>query len=208
MQTLEINAQDRVTASKTGLRDLRNEGMIPCVLYSKEENLTFAAPASEMKHLIYTPDFKLANINLNGKSYKCIVKDIQYNPITDKVTHVDFLKLVKNSTIKVSVPLRTKGSAIGVKSGGKLTQKIRSVLIKTTPEHLVSEMFVDISALDLGQTMRVRDIIASNGVELMLPGATPVVSVEIPRALKTAEAEAAKAAPAKGAAPAKAAPAK
>ncbi len=207
MQTLEISAQDRVTASKTGLRDLRKDGLIPCVLYSKEENLTFSAPASEMKHLIYTPDFKLANVNLNGKTYKCIVKEIQYNPVSDKVTHVDFLKLVQNTTIKVSVPVRTKGSAIGVKSGGKLTQKIRSVLIKTTPEHLVSEMFVDISALDLGQTMRVRDIIPVSGIELMLPGSTPVISVEIPRALKTAEAEAAKA-PAAKAAPAKAAPAK
>lgn len=204
MQTVEINAKDRITASKTGLRGMRQEGLVPCVLYSKEENLTFAAPAAEIRHLVYSPDFKIAHINLNGSTYKCILKDIQFDPVSDKVTHIDFLKLVKNTTIKVSVPLRTKGQAVGVKSGGKLMQKIRSVLIKTTPEHLVSEMFVDISALDLGQTMRVKDIISVQGVEIQLPGSTPVASVEIPRALKTADADAA--APA-AAAPAAAKPA-
>ncbi|MCC6815180.1 MAG: 50S ribosomal protein L25 [Saprospiraceae bacterium] len=192
MQTVEINGQNRVIASKAGLRDLRNEGMIPCVLYSKDENLTFSAPAAELRQLVYTPDFKIAEIKLNGNSYKCIVKDLQFNPITDKVTHIDFLKLVNKTSIKVSVPLRTKGSAVGVKSGGKLTQKIRSILIKTTPEHLVSELFVDISSMDLGQTMRVKDITPENGVEILIPSSTPVASVEIPRALKTGEAEAGK----------------
>ncbi len=192
MQTVEINGQERVVASKVGLRKMRQEGMVPCVLYSKEENKPFAAPASEIRHIVFSPDFKVADIKLNGSTHRCILKEIQFDPITDKVTHIDFLKLVKNTPIKVSVPLRTKGTAVGVKSGGKLVQKMRSISIKTTPESLTSELFVDISNLDLGQTMRIRDIIAQNGVEVLNPPATPIISVEIPRSLKTGEAEAAK----------------
>lgn len=192
MQTVEINGHDRVAASKVGLKKMRTDGMVPCVLYSKEENVVFGAPAAEIKNIVYTPDFKVADIKLNGTTHCCILKDIQFDPITDRVIHIDFLKLVKGSTIKVSIPLRAKGAAIGVKSGGKLLQKMKNILIKTTPEKLVSEMFIDISSLDLGQTMRIRDIIPVDGVEILNPAATPVISVEIPRSLKTAEAEAAK----------------
>ena len=61
------------------------------------------------------------------------------------------------------------------------------IKIKTVPEHLVSELFVDITTLDLGQTMRIRDITPENGIEIVTPAATPIVSIETPRALKTAE---------------------
>ena len=192
MVTVEINGQDRAAATKLGLKKMRSEGLIPCVLYSREENVVFAAPASEIRHIVYTPDFKMAEIKIGGQSHRCILKDIQFDPITDKVIHVDFLKMVKGAGLKVSVPLRLKGAAVGVKSGGKLLQKMKNIVIKTTPEKLVGEMFIDISALDLGQTMRIRDIIPVDGVQIVNPPATPVVSVEIPRSLKTAEAEAKK----------------
>ena len=190
METVEINAQDRAVASKLELRNMRKGGMVPCVLYSKEENMTFAAPTAEIRHLVFSSDFKIANIKLNGTTHKCILKDIQFNPVTDKVTHIDFLKLVKDTTIKVSIPLKTKGTAAGVKSGGKLVQRMRSILVKTTPEHLVSELYVDISALELGYTMRIKDIIPAKGVEILNTPATPIVSVDIPRSLKTADADA------------------
>ncbi len=203
MQTIEITAQERVSRSKVGLRQLREEGMIPCVLYSREENKVFAAPSAELRHLVFSPEFKIAEIKLNGTNHRCILKEIQFDPITDKVTHVDFLKLVKNIPIKVSIPLRLKGTAAGVKSGGKLTQKMRSVVVKTTPENLVGEMFVDVTSLELGQTMRIRDIIQVKGIEVTNPPSTPIVSVEIPRSLKTGEGEAATASAAAPAADAK-----
>ncbi|MEP7196051.1 MAG: 50S ribosomal protein L25 [Saprospiraceae bacterium] len=197
MQTVQINAQDRVLAKKIDLREMRKAGMVPCVLYSKQENLTFAAPTSELKNLVFSPDFKIAEISLNGKTYRCILKDIQFNPVTDKVIHIDFLRLVKDAPIKVTIPLVAKGTAAGVKSGGKLVQKIRAVKVKTTEQDLVSELFVDISTLELGQTMRIKDIIPSKGIEILNPPATPIISVDIPRSLKTADATAAAAPAAK-----------
>ncbi|MBP6172548.1 MAG: 50S ribosomal protein L25, partial [Saprospiraceae bacterium] len=169
-------------------KSYRKEGLVPCVLYSKEENIQFNATNADLKSLIYNPDFKYADIVLGGKTHRCILKEIQWHPVTDAVVHIDFLKLVPGTSIKVELPLRLKGAAAGVKSGGKMVQRMRMIKIKTVPEHLVSELFVDITTLDLGQTMRIRDISPEKGIEIITPAATPIVSIEIPRALKTTEA--------------------
>ncbi len=185
MQTVKINAIERTRNGKAASARDRRSGLVPCVLYARNENIQFCANPSELRHLIYTPDFKLAEIKLNGSVHRCILKELQYHPVTDQVTHVDFLKLIDGVPVKVEVPLRLKGNAVGVKSGGKLVSRMRTIKIKATPDKLVSEVFLDISSLDLGQTFRIRDITAQEGIEILNPGATPVVSVEIPRALKT-----------------------
>ena len=102
--------------------------------------------------------------------------------------HVDFLQLVDGQTIKVNLPVRFIGTAPGTKEGGKLAQQLRRVKVKTTPEHLVDELQLDISELKLGHSVRVRDITPVEGVEIMSAGATPVASVIVPRALRSASA--------------------
>jgi large subunit ribosomal protein L25 len=205
MQSVKLIAQERPNFGKSAANNYRRDGLVPCVLYAKDENILFNANPTELKSLIYTPDFKLVDIEMDGKSHRCILKEIQFHPLTDAIIHIDFLKLVKGSQIKVEIPLRPSGAAIGVKSGGKLVQKVRTVKIKTTPEKLVSEILIDVTNLDLGQSLRIRDIVSLDGVAILNTAATPIFSVEIPRALKSATTETA--APAKAAAaPAAAAP--
>jgi len=187
MQVVTLNGKERSQIGKTAAKNYRKEGLVPCVLYSKEENIHFNADPVELKSLIYSPDFKYADIVLNGKTHRCILKEIQFHPVSDAISHIDFLKLVKGTPVRVEVPLKLNGAPVGVKSGGKLVQKMRSIKIKTTPEHLVAEMNIDVSNLDLGQIMRIRDITPAKGVDIVTSAATPVVSVEIPRALKTTE---------------------
>ncbi len=203
METVVLNASARTQYGKEASKSQRDKGLIPCVLYSKDENITFNASPAELRPLLYTPDFKVADIHLNGQVHRCILKEVQSHPVTDNIIHLDFLKLVKGTTVKVQVPLKLTGSAVGVKSGGKLVQRMRTVLIKAKSEDIVPEVKLDVSTLDLGQTMRIKDILAVPNVEILNPGSTPVVGVEIPRALKSAAAETA--APAKAATPAKAA---
>ena len=157
---------------------------MPCVLYSKEENIQFNTAMVDLKPLVYSPDFKLADISINGKVHRCILKDLQFHPVSDSLIHVDFLKLVQGTKVKIEVPLRLAGNAAGVKSGGKLIQRVRSIKIKVDPDNMVSELTLDVSALDLGQSMRIRDISIPKNVEIVNNGAIPVVSIEIPRALK------------------------
>ncbi|MCC6754302.1 MAG: 50S ribosomal protein L25 [Saprospiraceae bacterium] len=192
METVVINATSRKATGTTASGQLRREGKVPCVLYSSEGTVQFCADPAELRGLLYTPKFKVAEIVLDGATHRCILKEVQNHPVTDQVIHVDFLKLVKGKKVKVDVPVVLTGAAVGVKSGGKLVQRIRTVKVKAASENIVPELFLDVSQLDLGQTLRVRDIQPVVGVEIVNPGSTPVVGVEIPRALKSGMAEEAK----------------
>ena len=139
--------------------------------------------------MIYTPDFKVAEITLDGVAHRCIIKEVQFHPVSEKILHIDFLKLEADRPVQVEVPVRFEGSSPGVKVGGTLQQTLRRVKIKTTPENLVDQLFVDISDLELGHSARVRDLKVPNGIEVMNASGIPVVSVVVPRALRSATAE-------------------
>ncbi len=192
MVTVEIQGNKRNNLGSKGAKEIRKEGGIPAVLYGGEDVVHFTVTPAAVKHIIYTPDFKLADLDVDGHHYKAILKSVQFHPVTDEVIHIDFLKLIDKTPIKVEVPLRFKGTSPGVKVGGKLIQQLRKIKIKTTPSHLVDELNADISSLDLGQALRVRDIHIPNGVEIINNAATPVALIEVPRALKAAAAAEAK----------------
>lgn len=192
METVSIKAEVRTDLGKKATKQLRADGKIPCVLYGKDEVLHFTIIFKDIKPLVYTPDFKLTEIELDGKKYRCILKDLQWHPVNDSILHVDFLKLIDNHPIKLELPVKFVGSSPGVKIGGKLLQKLRRIKVKTLPEHMVSELELDISSLDLGQSIRVRDIKVNENIEIMLQPGTPVASIEIPRSLRSATAAAAK----------------
>ena len=194
MEVVAFNGQLRTELGKAATKAVRNEGMIPCVMYGGDEIIHFTAKPSDVKSLVYTPDFKIAEVNLDGSSYRSFIKDIQWHPLTDQIIHLDFLRLIEGVPVKVDVPVRFRGASPGVKNGGKLIQKLRRVKIKTTPEHLIGEMQVDISKLELGSTIRVRDIDrVRDNIDIVNSPGVPIASVEIPRALRSATAAAEKA---------------
>ncbi len=192
METLKVEGTIRADLGSKSAKNARKEGQVPCVLYGQGDAVHFAVQPKAVKGLVYTPDFKVAELELGGTSYRAILKDIQFHPVSDDILHIDFLKLTDGVPVKVNIPLRTKGESEGVKLGGKLIQQVRTILVKTKPEDLVAELFVDISDLDLGQAARVKDVEVSDKMEVMNPPATPVVAIEIPRALRSAAAAAAK----------------
>ena len=192
METISIIAQSRTGLGKKPSKDLRNDGRIPCVLYGGQDVVHFSVTLNDVKNLIYTPDFRVANLTIDGNEYRCIVKDYQLHPLTSQLTHIDFLSLVEGQKVKLEVPIRTKGVSPGVKLGGKMQLKLRRAKIKTLPEMMVTELFIDISSMDLGQSLRVRDVQIPEGIELLNSPSIPVVTIEIPRALRSAAAAEAK----------------
>jgi large subunit ribosomal protein L25 len=187
MVTITINGTPRTETGKKATKANRNEGLIPCVLYGRgDENVHFNTTFNDVRDLVYTPEFKLANIVVDGKNYECILKDIQFHPVKDNITHIDFLHLQAGRPIKVEVPLRFEGTSPGVRSGGKFLQKVRKVKIKTTPEKIVDSVVADISGMELGQSLRVRDIRSQEGVEILNPAALPIATITVPRGLKEA----------------------
>ena len=197
MQSVQVSGEVRENLGKKSSKATRREGLVPAVLYGAGDPVHFTIKALDVRSLVYTPEFKLAELAVGGKTFKAIVKDYQFHPVTDELRHIDFLALQDGHPIKVQVPVVFEGTSPGVRSGGKLQVAVRRVKIKTTPENLVDKLVLDISNLELGAAIRVRDIKEIEGVEIMNPAGQPIASVEVPRALRsaaTAEAKAAEAA--------------
>ncbi len=187
MQTVAIEGKLRSEFGKKASKATRREGLVPCVAYGKDKVIHFSAKPKAFKSLIYTPDFKVAELNIEGETHRAIIKDSQFHPVTDELLHLDFLLLIEGQSIVTQIPVRTTGVAPGVKLGGKLMQPTRRLKIKTTPENLVDHLTVDISDLDLGKSVRVRDVKAIDGIQIMTSPGIPLVAVEIPRALRSAQ---------------------
>ncbi|MFN4881976.1 MAG: 50S ribosomal protein L25 [Bacteroidota bacterium] len=201
MNAIQLNGTARTEKGKKAAASLRSAGMVPCNLYGSKENKSFSLSNAEVRHLIYTPDFQIADINLDGSTHRAIVKEIQMDPVTDEVTHLDFLAIENGKSITVQLPVRIiGGSPKGVRDGGKLQQKVRKLKVKTIPERLVPALELNLEHLELGKTFRVSDI-NIEGIEVMLAASIPVASVFVPRVVK----EEPKAAAASAAAPAAAA---
>lgn len=204
MKTITIEGQIRTEFGKTATRQLRSEEKVPGVIYGGAKEINFSAPTSAFKSIVYTPDFMLAEINVDATAYKCVLKDIQFDKVSDKLIHVDFLELVGNKKVTVSIPIKFTGVPAGVKEGGKLAVKMKALKVKALPEHLLENIEVDLTELKLNENIRVQDVKAKN-MEILNSPRIPIASVAMTRQLKQEEATTAKAAPAATAA--KAAPA-
>ncbi len=192
MQTINIEGTLRNSIGKSATKETRANDLVPCVLYGGKENVHFTASQLSVKKIIFTPNFYKANIEVDGKSYTAIVKDVQYHPVSDKILHVDFQELVPGVKVTTHIPVRTTGASEGVKKGGKLLLNVRKLKVKSTPEQLQDTIVIDVSHLDLGQSFKVRDI---KGVEMevLASPSIPMATIEIPRSLKSAATKAAKA---------------
>jgi large subunit ribosomal protein L25 len=193
MKTITIEGQLRTESGKKATRLLRSQNLVPAVIYGGSSEISFAAPAAAFKSIVYTSEFMLAEVTVDGKNYRCILKDLQFNKVTDALIHVDFLELVEDKKVIAQLPLKYVGTPVGVKAGGKLVTKMKSVKVKTLPKFLKEQIDVDINALELNENIRVQDIIADN-MEILNSPRIPIASITMTRQLKQEEATAAKAA--------------
>lgn len=191
MKSVKIEGQIRSARGKKAARAARSEGQIPCVIYGGTETIHFSAPTIAFKHLVYTPEFQLAEISVDGKTYRAIVKDLQFDVVTDALNHVDFLELVEDRKMIANLPLKFVGQPEGVKAGGRLEVKLKTVKVRTLPKYLAEHLEVNIEKLQIGGNVRVEDIKVDN-IEIMNSPRIPVASVVTTRALRQAETEEAK----------------
>src|ERR1700743_1371243 len=199
MKTITIEGHLRTEMGKQATRQLRSEEKVPGVIYGGANEVNFSAPLTSFKTLVYTPDFQLAEIKVDGKAYRCILKDLQFDKVTDELIHADFLELVEDKKIVATIPLKFTGSAKGVKDGGKLITKMKALKIKTLPKFLKENIEVDLTELELNGNLRVEDVKAEN-YEILNSPRIPIASIVLTRQLK--QEEAATTAPVSGAAPA------
>jgi large subunit ribosomal protein L25 len=187
MKTFELNGELRTVVGKKETKKLRSEEKIPCVLYGLEENILFSVTLPDIQKLVYTPNVYLVDITVEGKKYQAIMQDIQFHPVTDEVLHIDFLKVSEDKLVKVNIPVKTKGFAKGIRAGGRLQVEKRVLIVMAKPKDLPDAITIDVSDLDLGQTLRVSDI-ETETMKFVNAKSVPVVRVIVTRASRAAAA--------------------
>ena len=187
MKTITIEGYLRTENGKKAARQLRSQEMVPGVIYGGSAEINFYAPAKAFKTLVYTPEFQIAEVSVDGKTYRTILKDLQFNKVSDALAHVDLLELVEDKKVIATIPLKFTGIAVGVKDGGKLITKIKSLKIKALPKYLKESIEVDLTSLELNGNIRVEDVKADH-MEVLNSPRIPIASVVLTRLLKQEEA--------------------
>ena len=191
MKSITIEGHLRTDHGKKAARQIRSQENVPAVIYGGAQEVSFYASAKAFKPLVYTGEFQIAEVTVDGKKYRCILKDLQFDKVTDALIHLDLLELVDDKKVVATLPLKYVGTSVGVKEGGKLVIKIKSLKVKAFPKDLVETINVDITNLALNANIRVEDVKAP-GLEIMNSPRIPIASVVMTRQLKQEEATAAK----------------
>jgi large subunit ribosomal protein L25 len=196
MKTVEIIGYKRANLGKSGSQKLRDEGLVPCVLYGGDQQIHFHSPMILFRELVYTNEAHFVHINIEGEEYQAILQEVQFHPVSEIILHADFLKIAEDRKIKMNIPARLVGQAPGVAKGGTLIRKRAALKVYGFPKDMPDHIDVDVSTLDFHHAIKVGDM-TMDGLEFLDPKQATIAAVEVPRAAKLAAEEAA-AAPAEG----------
>ena len=188
MRTVEIIGFKRANLGKSESNKLRQNGQVPGVLYGGDEQVHFYAPAIQFRPVLYTPEACFIKLNIEGKEYEAIVQESQWHPVSEMLLHVDLLELFRGKSIKMDIPVKTIGTAAGVKNGGTLILKNRKLSVLALPKDMPESIDIDVTDLRIGKAIKVGELPTENFEFLTSPLVT-VVNVAIPRALRGKSAE-------------------
>ncbi len=180
MKTVSMSGSLRENVGKKDAKALRKQGKVPCVIYGGKEQLHFSVNEADFRHLVYSPEIAFVELNIADKTYKAILKDMQFHPVTDSIYHADFMELVDDKPIVMSVPVKSTGLPKGVTLGGKLMSKLRKLKVKALPKYIPENITIDVSSLLIGQSIKVKDVVVDN-VELLDTPNAVVLTVRVTR---------------------------
>lgn len=193
MKNIELKGALRSDLGKKGAKDIRRNALTPCNLYGNGGNINFTVVEKELKDILYTPNAYIIDLNIDGKSEKAVIREIQFHPVTDQVLHIDFYRVTEDKPVVIEIPVKLNGSSEGVKQGGKLTLTTRKIKVSAFVKDLPDTLDIDITNLGLGKTVMVGELDYPN-LTLLNPKSTVVCAVKMTRAARGAAAAAALAA--------------
>jgi large subunit ribosomal protein L25 len=188
MKIIEIKGSIRKDLGKKSSGKIRKEGNVPCVMYGGEQNIHFYAHENSFRNLIYTPDAHLVNLDIEGKTHRAFMKDVQFHPVTDRIEHVDFIEVFENKPIVISLPVKITGESVGVKAGGKLRIKKRHLKVKGYAYDIPEFLPIDISDVKINQSVKVGDL-SYDKIELLDQKIITILSVATSRVVQKEEVE-------------------
>lgn len=180
MKTVSLSGSSRTSVGKKDAKAQRRAFQVPCVVYGGKEQIHFTADEKTLGKLMHTAAAHIFELNISGGVVRCIVQDVQYHPVTDRMLHVDFKEIVADKPVIIGVPIRITGTAPGVLRGGKLTKKMRKLVVKALVDHLPDEVVVSIDTLDIGQSIKVSDLQVEH-VTFLDPASSVIVAVQTAR---------------------------
>ena len=196
MKSIDVKGTARTATGKKATQESRKAGSVPCNLYgeARGENglpvaLSFSTTAEELRKLVYSPDIYSVNLNIDGKEYKAVMKELQFHPVTDKLLHVDFYEITEEKPIVMEVPIKLNGLAEGVKAGGKLAASVRKLKVRAVYSAIPERLNIDVTNLGLGKTIKVGEL-SFEGLELVTSPSVVVCQVKMTRSAMSAAAKA------------------
>ena len=184
MKSVSLNAFPRELSKRLGSKKVRANGRIPAVIYGRHNKpQSLEVTSKDLEQVIHTAhsEILLVNLAVDKGSRLALVRDIQHHPLSGKMLHVDFQEVAENEKVTAMVPVETVGEAEGVKTGGGVLEHVLfKVKVRATPKDLPDAIRIDVSKLQIGQSIHIGEIQAPSGVEVIGKKEAPVVAVAAP----------------------------
>jgi large subunit ribosomal protein L25 len=184
MKTVQIKSEVRESLGKKYAAEERAKGNVPCVLYGGEKPLHFSAPERSFKQLLFTPYAYITEITLGKDKFNAILQDTQFDPVSDALTHADFLLTTADKPVTVMIPIQSEGLAPGVVEGGALQIILRKLQVRGSADAIPEKITVNVDSLNLGDSIQIKDVPALEGFEILNSPDAVVARVQVTRAAK------------------------
>jgi large subunit ribosomal protein L25 len=188
MKTIAIKGDAREKVGKSANKALRNQGLVPCVVYGGDDVQHFSVYEADFKSLVYTPNAYLVQLDLGGKKIMAKLHELQFHPVSEAIIHADFMQIYEDRLVKMDIPVNVKGNSPGVRAGGKLIMKMKKLKVLAMIEDLPEFITADISKLEIGKNIRVKHLTGDKYTLLDVPE-NSVVGCSATRASIAAAAE-------------------
>ena len=180
METIVLGVTPRII-KKNDAKRLRLSGIVPAVIYHKgEETVAVSVNELALKKLVHSAESHIIDLQFpDGKIKRSFIKEVQFHPVTDRIIHTDFQLFSADEIIELEVPVAVSGESAGVEKGGKLLIILHALTIKGKPEDMPDHLVVDVTALEIGHSIHVKEIpmVAYEGLQIMDNPDTPVITV-------------------------------
>ena len=196
-ETLTLPAEARERAGKGASRALRRDGRTPCVIYGgKEEPTLIHVEQKELVRQLGTGHFmnSIVNIEIGGKIVRTLPKDVAFHPVTDRPTHVDFLRMTGDSMVEVQVPVVfvNEAASPGLKKGGVLNIVRHELELLCPNADIPDEIQIDVTGKEIGDAIHISEVTLPKGVKSVITDRDFTIATLIaPSGLKSSEGEAA-----------------
>jgi large subunit ribosomal protein L25 len=188
MKIASLSGSSRKNVGKKGASALRAANQVPGVLYGGKTQIHFAVDEVKLGKLVINPDVFAIELDLDGTTIKCIIQEVQFHPVTDRIVHIDLLEILDGKEIKVNLPLIAEGKAQGVINGGRMVTLFRRVPVQGLFENLPDALTADVSPLKIGDNLRVSDL-SVDGCRILLDESVLLFACKVTRAAMSEEEE-------------------